>query len=154
MKLRGSSICLLIFSLFITSLAGASTPDATSDAASQEAAGGAIVFYRPKGFFGAGMRPEISLDGKVVGKSSPGRKFQVEVSPGAHKVTIPNSVYSGERALEVTVVNGETTYVRTSLGGSAFGGRTNIEFVDAPTGEAEANKLKLVSYGIKGDGGN
>lgn len=105
---------------------------------------GRIVFYRPSGIFGYGMRPDILLDGKMVGVSAPGSQFHVNAAPGKHHVTVPNSLYSGDRGLEVTVRNREIVYVRTSLGGSAFGGRTNVELIGAAQGAEESAGLELV----------
>jgi hypothetical protein len=102
---------------------------------------GRIVFYRPSSLFGYGMRPDILLDGKKVGRSVSGSQFSVDTPTGVHHVTVPNSMYSGERGLAVTVRNKETAYVRTSLGGSAFGGRTNVELIDASQATTEAKGL-------------
>lgn len=137
---------VLALTLFAISFASASDPGDPADAKPESSqSGGTIVFYRPKGLFGAGMRPDILLDGQVVGQSAPGKKFHVAVPSGPHRVSVPNSLYSGERALEISIVDGEMVYVRTSLGGSAFGGRTNVELIDAATGANETEKLKLVS---------
>lgn len=107
---------------------------------------GRIVFYRPNGIFGYGMRSDILLDGKKVGRSVPGTQFYVDTSPGIHHIVVPNSLYSGDRTLDITVVNKELVYVRTSLGGSAFGGRTNVELVLGPQGAQEVAGLELVIY--------
>ena len=107
---------------------------------------GRIVFYRPSGLFGYAMRPDIFLDGRKVGESAPGAQFHVDAAPGIHHVTVPNSLYSGDRRLEVTVRNKEIVYVRTSLGGSAFAGRTNVELIGASEGKDESANLEVVSH--------
>jgi hypothetical protein len=91
------------------------------------------------------MRSDILLDRKVVGRSAPGTQFYVDTSTGIHHVAVPNSLYPGERTLDVTVVNKETVYVRTSVGGSAFGGRTNVEVMTTSQGAQEAAGLELVA---------
>ena len=106
---------------------------------------GRIVFYRPNGLFGYGMRADILLDGQKVARSAPGTKFYVDVPTGMHNVVVPNSLYSGERTLAITVRNRKVTYVRTSLGGSALGGRTNVELIESSQGAAEAEGLELVN---------
>ena len=37
---------------------------------------GRIVFYRPSGIFGYGMRPDIFLDGRKIGVSAPGSQHR------------------------------------------------------------------------------
>jgi hypothetical protein len=106
---------------------------------------GRIVFYRPNGLFGNGMRADILLDGKRVGRSAPGIRFYVDTPIGIHSVAVPNSLYSGDRTLAVTVHDQEIVYVRTSIGGSAFGGRTNVELVGAMQGATETASLELVN---------
>ncbi len=106
---------------------------------------GRIVFYRPDGLFGYGMRSDILLNGQKVARSAPGTKFYVDVPTGIHHVVVPNSLYSGDRTLAITVRNREVTYVRTSLGGSAFGGRTNVELIDPSQGAAETAGLEFVN---------
>lgn len=105
---------------------------------------GRIVFYRPGGLFGYGMRPDVFLDGKKVGESAPGTQFHVNAAPGIHYISVPNSIYSGDRRLEVTIRNKEIVYVRTSLGGSAFAGRTNVELIGASQGASESVSLEVV----------
>ena len=107
---------------------------------------GRITFYRPNGIFGYAQRADILLDGSKVGKSAPGVKFSVDTTPGTHHISVPNVMYSGERTLDVTVRGKEVTYVKTSLGGSAYGGRTNVEAVNAAQGAQETASLKLVTY--------
>ena len=133
----------------ILAAAGCATPTASVAPASISAVPpegmGRIVFYRTSGLWGYGMRPEIFLDGKKVGQSVPGAKFHVHVPPGTYQVTVPNSVYDGERKLAVTLRNKDIVYVRTSLGGSALGGRTNVEVVPAGEAEGESSGLDLAS---------
>jgi hypothetical protein len=126
----------------------ATTPQSTtpSTVLSAPAEGRArIVFYRPSGVFGYAMRADIFLDGKRVGKSAPGTKFYVDTTPGIHRVTVPTILYSGESTLDVSVAEGQVIYVRTSIGGSAIGGRTNIELVGPPQGTEDTANLDLVA---------
>lgn len=102
---------------------------------------GRIVFFRTSNIFGFAMRADILLDQKVVGRSAPATKFSVDVAPGVHKVSIPNSVYSGDRTLEVPVKAGEVVYVRSWIGSGSFAGRTEVEVVGKAEGETESAKL-------------
>lgn len=103
---------------------------------------GRILFYRDSGIYGYAQRAQILLDGQKVGRSAPGAKFQVDVAPGTHHVTIPNIMYPGQNELDVTVRAAETVYVKTSIGGSAYAGRTNIDLVPAAQGAQESAKMK------------
>jgi hypothetical protein len=140
----------LLLAITMFSVGCASTPE--SSTASSPAATtlpkdrGRITFYRPGGVFGYAQRAEILLDGKQVGRSAPGVKFHVDTIPGTHQVTVPNIMYPSEHALAVLVRPQETTYVRTSIGGAAFGGGTNVELVDTARGAEETAGLKQVDY--------
>ena len=138
---------LLTAILVVVGCATSPQPDTRSTPSAIPPEGsGRIVFYRPSGIFGFGMRPDILLDGKKVGRSAPGTQFYVDTALGTHAIAVPNSSHPGERTLDVTIHNKEIVYVRTSLGGSAFGGRTNVELIDASQGAQESASLELVSY--------
>lgn len=138
----------LIFSAALAasfaSIASAATQEVPADQGSSIDTG-KIIFYRPSSAFGLAMRPAIIINGEKIGKSMSGKRFTVEVPVGTYQIEIPNTLYSGERTLEVKVQSGESVYIKTSIGGSAFGGRTNVEQIDAIQGEREAEKLKDVN---------
>ena len=146
MKTIDALVRSILVGVILATAGCATAPAVTTRAATStvpQDGSGRIVFYRPSGLFGYGMRPDIFLDGKKVGESTPGSQFHVPVAPGTHYVSVPNSVYSGDRRLEVKVGNKEIVYVRTSLGGSAFGGRTNVELIGASEGASESEGLDL-----------
>ena len=101
----------VLFALTLLLVAGCATapppPTAAAPSATPPPGLGRIVFFRTSNIFGFAMRADILLDQKVVGRSAPATKFSVDVAPGAHQVSIPNSVYSGDRTLEVPVKVGE-----------------------------------------------
>ncbi len=136
---------LLLFALGLLIVAGCATAPPPEKSAAHSAApppgSGRIVFFRTSNIFGFAMRSDILLDQKVVGRSAPATKFSVDVAPGVHQVSIPNSVYSGDRTLEVPVKVGETVFVRTWIGSGSFAGRTEVEVVSAAEGQAETAKL-------------
>jgi len=107
----------------------------------QRASAGTIVFYRTPNAFGYGMRPDILIDGIKVGWSAPGTQFKVQVASGMRVITCPNTIYAGQRTLEVVVRAGETVYVRTSMQGAAFGGLATIDQVDETQAVAEVANL-------------
>lgn len=142
MKAIPATLLLAISLLTAACSSTSSTSPSSASSAAIPANQGRITFYRPGGVFGYAQRADILLDGKKVGKSAPGTKFSANAAPGAHKVTVPNVMYSGENTLDVTVRNQETTYVKTSIGGASFGGRTNVEQVSAAVGAEDTADLK------------
>jgi hypothetical protein len=106
---------------------------------------GRIVFYRPGDLFGYGMRSDVFVDWIRVGRSIPSSQFWVDVPYGVHHITVPNTLYSGARTLDVTVGQSAFVYIRMSLGGSAIAGRTNLEIIPPTQGAQETAGLKLVN---------
>lgn len=102
---------------------------------------GRIVFFRTSNIFGFSMRSDIVLNERFVGRSAPATKFSVDVPPGVHHVSIPNSVYSGTHTLQVPVKAGEIVYVRTWIGSSSFAGGTEAEVVSTTEGKTETDKM-------------
>ncbi len=98
---------------------------------------GRIIFYRPDIMYGAAMTPDILLDNRKVGESHRGTVFYVDIAPGKHQVKVPNVMYPGETTIDIELHQNEILYVKTYMGGSAFGGRTNIEVVSSEQARAE-----------------
>ena len=105
---------------------------------------GRIVIYRPSGFYGGGMRPDIHLNGNKVGISRPGTIFYVDVNPGKYQVSIPTVLYPGEQTVDITISENETAYIKNYMGGSAIGGRTNIEVVKTEQAITEIDELEFM----------
>ena len=92
-----------------------------------------LFFYREYAAFGSGMRPDIFVCNKKVGQSVPGGAFYVDLPAGECNVTIPAILYPGQEDLRVDMGPRGVKYVRTWMGGSSFGGRTNMELVPEAT---------------------
>ena len=107
------------------------------------ASAGRVYFYRTYSSFGAGMRPTIFVDGKPVGKSIPGGVFYTDLPTGNHAVTIDAQIYPGQSSLQLNVEPKETTYVKTWIGASGFGGRTNMAIVAESEGNTAINDLSF-----------
>ena len=136
---------ILLAFVLVTGCATVSQLDATNTALTLPQEGDArIVFYRTFSLFGYVQQSDILLDGKKVGRSAPGTQFHVDTSPGAHRIAVPNFLYSGQREIDVTVSNKEIIYVRTWIGGSGFGGRTNIVIVPPSQGVQETAGLEFL----------
>src|SRR5262245_48560937 len=98
---------------------------------------GRIYFYRADTMFGAAVTSDITLNGKVVGKSERGSFFFVDENPGACMASASTEV---ERQLSFTLAAGETKYVRSSVSMGVMVGRVNLELVspsDAPSALTE-----------------
>lgn len=91
-----------------------------------------IFFYRSTAL-GAGIQPEVRLNGMVVGKSEPHGVFFVDADPGNMEVITGSEV---DRKLTFTIAPGETRYVRLAVGLGVLVYRIIPELVD----EADARK--------------
>lgn len=122
-------------------LAACATPSPLpANPADRDPVAGTIVFYRPMAIFGVGQRPDLLIDGVRVGRSVPGERFTAKASPGRRVVSSPSVMYGGVMTLDVDVRAAETIFVRTSMGGPAWGGLANVELVDAATAAREMEK--------------
>lgn len=110
---------------------------------------GRIVFYRPSGFYGGGMRPDIHLNRSKIGISIPGTIFYVDVNPGKYLISIPTVLYPGEQTANIEISENETVYIKSYMSGSAIGGRTNIEVVNTELARAEIDDLELITKPTK-----
>jgi len=102
-------------------------------AAERRVDAGTVVFYRTNSIYGAGLRPDIRLDGQYVGHSATGSMFRALVAPGKHRVSIdPTGPGGGSgTSFDVNVGPLATVYVRTWVGGLAWVGNLSYEQVDA-----------------------
>jgi hypothetical protein len=101
---------------------------------------GRIYFYRSGSMLGAGIQPNILVNGQVVGESKPGGFFFVDLPPGAIQISTSTEV---ERKLSLTLDAGQTRYVRTSVGMGVIVYRVYPELVDEAEG---AKALAELSY--------
>jgi Protein of unknown function (DUF2846) len=68
-----------------------------------------IFFYRPSGFIGGGLKPNILLNGMQIGKAVAGEIFYEDLKPGEYKITTTLSLGS---SLELKLPAGKTCYVK------------------------------------------
>jgi hypothetical protein len=99
---------------------------------------GRIYFYRNSSIFGAAIRPDIKLNGAVVGTSKPGGFFFVDRPAGEYSANASTEV---ERNVSFALANGETKYVRSSVSMGLLAGRVNFELVNAAEAEGELGSL-------------
>ena len=105
-----------------------------------EAGMGRIFFYRPGKMWGAAIRPKVWLNGEVIGESTPGGFFYVDDKPGDYQVSLTSEL---EKSLTFTLDEGQTRYVRLSVGMGVVVYRVYPELKD----ESEAlPELQTLSY--------
>lgn len=85
-----------------------------------------IYFYRTQ-VFGAGVQPDIFLNGEKVGTCQPKGVFYKDVGPGKYEVGVETEV---ERKLTFVAAAGEERYVRCHISLGLLVGRGNVELVD------------------------
>ncbi|MBN3789441.1 DUF2846 domain-containing protein [Burkholderia sp. Ac-20353] len=100
---------------------------------------GRIYFLRSGSMFGAGLQPEIKLNGQVVGKSKPGGFFYVDEPAGQYTVSTATET---EKTVSFALDGGETKYVRTSVALGVLVGRVVPSLEDSGTAMAAISDLK------------
>lgn len=131
---------LAMVTLLAACASGPKMAEIQSSIPSLKANEGRIYFYRSSSMMGAGLQPNIVLNGEVVGESKPGGFFFVDQAPGDKQVSTSTEV---EKRLTFTLNPGETRYVKTSVGFGLLVGRVIPELVDKSQAEGE---IKDTSY--------
>lgn len=101
---------------------------------------GRVVVYRT-GIMGTAIQPIISVDGVERGKCQPNGAFTVDVAPGQRLVSASTEI---QRETVVTVAEGQTSYVRCSIGFGVLIGQPHLEVVPADVGKQESAPLALI----------
>jgi hypothetical protein len=99
---------------------------------------GRIYFYRADTIFGAAVTSDITLNGRVVGKSERGSFFFVDENPGNCKASASTEV---EREVTFTLATGETKYIKSTVSMGALVGRVNLELVSPNDAKTEITEL-------------
>lgn len=99
---------------------------------------GRIYFYRADTMFGAAVTSDITLNGRVVGKSERGSFFFVDENPGNCKASASTEV---EREVTFTLATGETKYVKSTVSMGALVGRVNLELVSPNDANNDISEL-------------
>lgn len=103
---------------------------------------GRIYFFRSGSLLGAGIQPDIKLNGTVVGKSTPGGFFYVDEPAGQYTVSTATET---EKTVSFALDAGETKYVRTSVSMGLLVGRIvpSLETPETATKEIEDSKYTV-----------
>ena len=99
-----------------------------------------IFFYRTS-VLGAALQPDILLNDYRVGKAVAQGFFYVDRSPGNYVVATSTEV---ERKLSFTLEEGQTRYVRFSVGVGFFVGHVYGELVDNSVAVEEIKDCKYI----------
>lgn len=84
---------------------------------------GRLVVYRPGSLAGGAVQPDIKLNGEVIGKSQSGGFFFVDRTAGKYTVSARTEI---ETTLDAELVEGNATYVQTSITMGLFVGHPNL----------------------------
>lgn len=133
-------LCFLVVAISGCSITGPKYQEYRKTIQPVAAGKGRIFFYRDDTFVGGGVRPDIKLNGKVVGESLPGGFFYVDQAPGNCAVSTSTEV---ERTLEFTLAPSEVKYVRTSVSMGFFVGHVIPELVSKADAEKALTNLKF-----------
>lgn len=94
---------------------------------------GRIYIYRPSSF-GAAVRPDVKLNGEVIGEAVSWGFFYVDRKPGNYEILTSTEV---DRKLSLTLNKGQSRYVRLSIAMGFFVGHVYPELVENEVGEKE-----------------
>ena len=106
---------------------------------------GRIFFYRPV-TVGAALKPDILVNGKVVGESVAWGFFHIDRPPGNYEVITSTEV---ERKVSFVLEKGQTRYIRFSVSMGFMVGHVYGELVDQATALPELEDCK---YNGQGEG--
>jgi hypothetical protein len=135
-------LALLAFAAALTGCAATGPKFAQQEASTPKlgADKGRVYFYRADSFVGGGLRPQVTLDGVTVGKSTPGGYFYVDTGAGSHEAVTSTEV---SNKLSFVLDKGETKYVRTKVSMGVLVGHVVPELVSADEAQKE---LATLSY--------
>ena len=101
---------------------------------------GRIYLYRPS-FLGAAIRPNVKLNGDVIGEAVSWGFFYVDRKPGNYEIVTSTEV---DRKLSLTLDKGQTRYVRLNIGLGFFVGHVYPELVETAVGEKEIQGCRYI----------
>jgi hypothetical protein len=101
---------------------------------------GRIFFYRDSAI-GAMIKPEILLNGQVVGEMVPLGFFYVDRAPGTY---LASAKTESETTVQVPLEANQTRYVRGSISLGILVGRPNLLLVDGVQGLQDVRELSYV----------
>lgn len=119
---RWGALLALVLALAGCAASGPKYAEVEASMPSLRAGQGRIVFFRTSGA-GPAVRPDIRLNGEVVGTSEPGSFFFVDRPAGRYTASARTEV---ESSVEVLVRDGEVSYVESSITLGLFVGHPRL----------------------------
>ena len=107
-----AGICMLL-AVSDAAVAQTSSQPATKPSASAPGTG-TIYFMRPMPIMGWANKPDVKLDGRLVGEISPGTYFVVRVPRGVHKVEVQGGL-AGAFESELKVEAGKSYFLEVGV---------------------------------------
>ncbi len=102
---------------------------------------GRIWFYRSGTMFGAGIQPNVMLNGAKVGDSTPGGFFFVDRPAGNYEVLLSTEV---DRKVTFTLEPRQERYIRMTVGLGVVVYRVFPELADPAEGSKEVRELSYI----------
>lgn len=90
----------------------------------------AVLYIFRDEYFGAALKKQVSMDGKIIGATGPQTFIRVETSEGKHRI---NS--NDEDILEIDVIRGKIYYVRQEIKTGVISGSSKLYVVDEARGK-------------------
>lgn len=138
MRMQFKGLLVPVFALLLTACAsGPKYAEVASGFEALDPAEGRIYIYRPSSF-GAAVRPNVKLNGEVVGEAISHGFFFVDRPPGEYTIVTSTEV---DRSLSLTLEAGQTRYVRLGISFGFVVGHVYPELVDSLVGEEEIKEL-------------
>lgn len=100
---------------------------------------GRVYFYRTSAF-GAALRPNVVLNGEIVGEAVAQGFFYVDRTPGEYIVMTSTEV---DRKATFTLEKGMSRYIRFGISMGFFAGHVYPELVDDQVGMTEISECKF-----------
>ncbi|WP_249962098.1 DUF2846 domain-containing protein [Histophilus somni] len=98
-----------------------------------------IYIYRDS-IFGAALKKNLYIDGKLIGESAPKTYFYKRVIPGNHRLSTESEF--SDNHLDITTDGGKNYFIRQYIKPGVFVGGANLKQVDEDKGKATILKLK------------
>lgn len=138
MKFKLRVLLIPVLALLLAACAsGPKYSEVASGFAELDPAQGRIYVYRPSSF-GAAVRPDVRLNGEVVGEAISHGFFFVDRAPGDYTISTSTEV---DRSLSFILNAGQTRYVRLGISIGFVVGHVFPELVESSQGEEEIQKL-------------
>lgn len=106
---------------------------------------GRMFFYRDSSYVGSLIKPDVDLDGRKIGKSSPGGFFFIDRPPGSYVVSTSTEE---EYKLMIEVQAARTIYVRTKIAWGVWVGRVRPVLEDEQEAMKTLLKSKYIGYDV------